>query len=442
MVCGRCRENFSLALGSLHCIPCDNNHAALIVLFAIAGIALIAIIFTFQLTVSVGTLNGLFFYANIVQANHQAFFPRATINIFTAFISWLNLDLGIETCFYDGMDIYSYSWFQYLFPFYVWFLIGCIILACRYSQSVAKHLGRNPVAVFATLLLMSYSKMLSAVIVPLTWTYLTHYTVSNEIQSVVWMYDASIDFFRESKHIALGFFAIASLVVFVLPYIFLLIFGHWLQRCSNWWILSWLNKLKPFMDAYHAPYKKHTRYWTGLLLILRLGLFLIFANNSESVNIAAVTSTTVALLAIRFRVYEHFYNDILECSFILNLGIFSVATFYFKEEKKFEGKSNSQLILSSISVGIAFIIFIGIFLFHICFVLKSSCIWKVHMLPIIQKSLLFSTILSITPVTEDQTTSGAKDTAELCALPTSTEVDVDLREPLLEVTESQAIYTA
>ena len=64
------------------------------------------------------------------------------------------------------------------------------------------------------------------------------------------------------------------------------------------------------------------------------------------------------------------------------------------------------------------------------------------MLPVIQKSLLLSTILRITPVTENQTTSGAKDTAELCALPTSTEVDVDLREPLLEVTESQAIYTA
>ena len=66
------------------------------------------------------------------------------------------------------------------------------------------------------------------------------------------------------------------------------------------------------MDAYHAPYKKHTRYWTGLLLISRLGLFLIFANDGESVNIAAVSSVSVALLAIRFRVYEHFYNDLLE----------------------------------------------------------------------------------------------------------------------------------
>ena len=32
-----------------------------------------------------------------------------------------------------------------------------------------------------------------------------------------------------------------------------------------------------------------------------------------------------------------------------------------------------------------------------------------------------------------------KDAAELQALPTSTEIDVDLREPLLESNESQAI---
>jgi hypothetical protein len=57
--------------------------------------------------------------------------------------------------------------------------------------------------------------------------------------------------------------------------------------------------------------------------------------------------------------------------------------------------------------------------------------------PFIQKSLLLSKILRITPV-KDQTRAGDKDAAELQALPTSTEIDVDLREPLLEITESQA----
>ena len=85
IVCGQCRENFSLALGSLHCISCNNKYTALILFFMMAGVALITVIFLFRLTVSVGTLNGLFFYANIIQANHQAKFPRATTNFSTIF---------------------------------------------------------------------------------------------------------------------------------------------------------------------------------------------------------------------------------------------------------------------------------------------------------------------------------------------------------------------
>ena len=177
-----------------------------------------------------------------------------------------------------------------------------------------------------------------------------------------------MQFFKEPKHTFLGLFALFSLVVL---YISPLVFGHWLQDCSNWWILSWLNKIKPFLDAYQAPYRKHARYWTGLLLLSRLGLFLTFAinpNDSEQVNLVAVTSVSLALLAFKRRVYEQRWKDLLESSFILNLGIFSVATFYLKEESK----EASQFIITSISAGIAFIIFIGILSYHICLVFKST----------------------------------------------------------------------
>ena len=103
ILCGSCRNSLSLALGSLHCIACSNFYIFLVVPFALAGVALVAVILLLRLTVDVGTINGLLFFANIVQANRQAFFPRS-INFFTVFISWLNLDLGIETCFCDGLS--------------------------------------------------------------------------------------------------------------------------------------------------------------------------------------------------------------------------------------------------------------------------------------------------------------------------------------------------
>ena len=110
-----------------------------------------------------------------------------------------------------------------------------------------------------------------------------------------------------------------------------------------------------------------------------------------------------------------------------------MATFYLEEESKGD---ESQLILSSISIGIAFITFIGIIFFHINLVLKSSKIWKMYILPFIQKSQILCKILSITPI-KGKTEAGDKDAAELQALPTSTEVDVDLHKPPLETIESQ-----
>ena len=50
IVCGQCKKYFSLALGSLRCVPCDNTCIALIVPFALTGIALVALIFLLQLT--------------------------------------------------------------------------------------------------------------------------------------------------------------------------------------------------------------------------------------------------------------------------------------------------------------------------------------------------------------------------------------------------------
>lgn len=66
-----------------------------------------------NLTVAVGTISGLIFYANIVAANHAILLPFQRANVLTVFIPWLNLDLGIETCFYNGMDAYVSTWLQH-----------------------------------------------------------------------------------------------------------------------------------------------------------------------------------------------------------------------------------------------------------------------------------------------------------------------------------------
>ena len=416
IVCGSCQDNFSLALGSLHCLSCSNTHLALILPFALAGLALVAILLLLQLTVAVGTMNSLIFYANVVQVNRDIFFPPGVTNTLTVFIAWLNLDLGIETCFYDGMDAYAFIWLQFIFPFYVLFLIGIIIFLSHYSKAVSRSLGSNPVSVLATLLLLSYSKILRTVISILSRTSVQYPDGSYQY---VWLYDGNVPYFSRADHIALGVFAIFALLVLFLPYTILLFCGHWLQAYSHWWILSWINKIKPFLDAYHAPYKKESRYWTGFLLLVRCVLFLTFAFNalgSASINLLTISSIMIGVAALAWlqsRLYEKIHNDILEALSILNLCIFAAATYHVKET------GGTQAKLAYISVGIVFLTFIGVVLYHVYLRLRKPglLLWK-RMHPVDSQQ-----------GSEEESVYTDDNNSSSPSVPTTT---IELREPLLE----------
>ena len=78
--------------------------------------------------------------ANLVEVNRTSFLP---VEFTSIFIAWLNLDFGIETCFCNGMDAYSKTWLQFVFPVYIWVLVGLVILVSHFSCKFAKLLGNN-----------------------------------------------------------------------------------------------------------------------------------------------------------------------------------------------------------------------------------------------------------------------------------------------------------
>ena len=73
LLCGRCKSNLSLAIGTSQCLECTNTHLTLLLPFALAGLILVLFLIVCNLTVSMGTINGLVFYANIVRVNHAFF---------------------------------------------------------------------------------------------------------------------------------------------------------------------------------------------------------------------------------------------------------------------------------------------------------------------------------------------------------------------------------
>ena len=430
VICGSCVSGYSITFGTLHCLPCSNAYLTLILPFALAGIALVAILLILQISVASGTMNGLIFYANVIQVNRSIFFPPGDTNILTIFISWLNLDLGIETCFFDGMNTYVFTWLQFVFPLYVWFLIGLIIVLSRFSDKIARALGKNPVAALATLLLLSYSKILRTIIVALSFTTL-EYPAS--VRQVVWLYDGNVPYFQSASHIVLGTVAITVLLFLFLPYTLLLLVGHWLQACSDRWMFSWLNKIKPLMDAYHAPYKKESRYWTGLLLLVRCALFLTFAFNTlgnVSGNLLAMVSVTAGLAGFAWlhnRIYENVYNDCLEAAFLVNLCILAAGTYHVKEVR------GNQAGLIYTLVGVAFVQFICIFLCQVYLRLCTFALWKKLPKPNLDNVILFNKlILSHKENDTDRDEPNNKQDTEVMQAPTTTVVELRAVKPCLK----------
>ena len=129
-LCGTCKPGLSVSLGSSNCVLCPIYWPGLLVtitiVFIISGIGLVAFLLALNLTVAIGTLNAIIFYANILAANKSALFP-SRMSPASVFISWLNFDIGFNVCFLYGMDTYTKTWLQLAFPAYIIILVIVII---------------------------------------------------------------------------------------------------------------------------------------------------------------------------------------------------------------------------------------------------------------------------------------------------------------------------
>ncbi len=75
-LCGGCENNYSLAIGSSHCIRCSSDLPLLMLMFfGAAGFLLVLLILLLNLTVTQGLINGLVFYANVLWTYKDTLFP-------------------------------------------------------------------------------------------------------------------------------------------------------------------------------------------------------------------------------------------------------------------------------------------------------------------------------------------------------------------------------
>ena len=379
-LCGGCRENYSLAIGSSHCIQCHNsNGVALVIFFAAAGFILVFFIIALNLTVSQGMVNGLIFYANIVWTYQRIFFfPRqeqnSVLKFFYVFIAWVNLDFGIETCFINGLTGFWKTWLQFVFPFYIWGVAGLIIFASRYSTRLTNLLGNRAIHVLDTLFLLSYMKLLRLIERTMEFSYLK-YTDQNStvIHSVVWSVDGNLTYFGY-PHILLFLAVLATLVVLCLPYTMLLFLMQWLRRLPHFKLTNWIMKYHPVYDAYFAPLKHKHQYWFGVLLLARVILLMTFMSAfaiPQYINLLIIVVVSVAILGYTSVVqpFKNTINLILQNAYISNLVLLAG----FVLAAILTNKTTLHTVAVGLSTGVAFVQFCGIVLYNVVLVIKWRC---------------------------------------------------------------------
>ena len=362
VLCGECQQGLSLVLATSRCEECSNIYLLLLIPFALAGIVLVVFILLFNITIATGTIHGLIFYANVLAANKAIFLPLTTPNFLTVFASWVNLDLGIETCFYSQMSSQAKVLLQLVFPAYLFLLIFLIIILSRCFDHFSKLLSnRNPVAALATLIVISYSKLLRFIIAALQNTVLDY---PDESQERVWLYDANVRYFTPS-HVP-RFVAAAIILTAGGMFTVLLFFSQWLPRCSNWKLMKWTRNTKytGFMDAYHAPFTPKHRYWVGLLLFALIVHNTVAAMATDTfLPVLSAGSLSVGLITLKLlsnRVYKSWPADALEALYFFNLTTFAVAVSYVRDVKH----GHQTLAYIYISMAVSFTFFVITVGFH------------------------------------------------------------------------------
>ena len=338
VLCSQCQHPLSMVFASSRCMKCTNVHILITIIVIVAGIVLVVLLYVLNLTVTNGTINGIIFYANIVSINDSVFL--ANDNVFKplrVFISFTNLDLGIETCFYNGMDSYAKMWLQLFFPSYLIIIAVSIIIASRYSSRILRLTYSRSLPVLATLFLLSYTGVLRVVLTVLfSYSTITDYPSGDK--QIVWSIDASVPLFGLKFTILF----ITCLVLFLILILFniALLFTRYLSRFRV------VNHFKPLLDAFHGSYKDKYYYWIAVHMIFRSIFFSLYAFETK---LRLILTTIILMIFTGYYGYlQPNKNKIVgfqELSILINLTI-TYAVSFQNNEKIFAVVTNFTISLA------------------------------------------------------------------------------------------------
>ena len=272
VLCGQCRAGLSVVFGTSQCIKCSDIWMFSLIGYVVSGLVLVAIMLYLPLTISEGPLAGIIIAMNLIAGS--------TIDLLEGTGEWflyvtrvcasiVNLSLGFPLCLYNGMTPLIKTGLLFVYPVYLWVLIILFIIFSHYSTHVSNRTAMHSVQVLATLMYLSFSKILMTVIDIIA--FIPVHTSRNGTMTV-WYGDGSVSYLSDSGHLILFALAVVSLLLYILPFILFVLLGQWLLRlrCVSMY-------MRQFLEAFQGPYNQGKGYWFGIRVLIVTLVYLFWS---------------------------------------------------------------------------------------------------------------------------------------------------------------------
>lgn len=375
-LCGECPNDTSMVFWSSECKRCSNWWLLMMVPYALGGVLLLVIIFIFNITLTVGKFNSMFFFAqicfagliDILQYGHQYFKDlkgpiSGFAQICNVFITIMNLSFGpgegFSMCFFHKMTQIHKTGISLVYPFYMLSLVILIsVISARWTW-LARRIVASSVQVISTILHFSFSMMLLVFIDVFTRSYI--YNANGH--TTVWYFDGSKHYCK-NDHLILAICTVAVTTPLILSYLFFLVFTKTLMKKY-----TFVNKyIRPFYEAIHAPYKPSKEYFFFLRIVVLIFFYIIYSVHRSS-DPFAIYVWCVPALCIYLVLQVHFkpFNDILinhvDSFVVLSIIMTYVLTWYFFHPVL--KQIHKELIVCITEVFLVFTMFVVTFVVHI-----------------------------------------------------------------------------
>ena len=131
----------------------------MVLVFAMAGIVLVIVLFCLRMTISNQLLGGIIFYVNMTEVSlRTVILHQHTYGfILNIIFSLLNLELGFSVCLYNGLNALIKTALQFIFPVY-------LVIISKRSSFFANLTVHSSIQILATLFYLSFAKLLLNVI--------------------------------------------------------------------------------------------------------------------------------------------------------------------------------------------------------------------------------------------------------------------------------------